>query len=296
MLFKPKRIVPALLVLFLTPILLQGCSGFVSQRSGQHSISSSLSHFLYPRDNVQVAVKPEIPQLKLPIRVGLAFLPTQNWRGNVLDESTKYQLLNKVKQSFGKHRFIDSISIIPSAYLRHNSGKGSNGFNTMSQVARLHDVDVIALVSYDQLTQSLHNNAALLYWTIVGMYVIPGNENTVQTFVDIAVFDVKSKKMLMRAPGISKLQKRSTAIGVDSVMINKANKGFNLAFDDMIKNLDIELAGFRQRAKEGRVANIQYKTGYSGGGSFSLFLILGLIFLGALNQVFLKKWGIKKAT
>jgi len=274
---------PALLVLLVT---LNGCSGFVSQRSGQHSISSSLSSFLYPNKDVKVEIKPEIPVLRLPIKVGLAFLPSQNWRGSGLDESNQYKLLSKVKASFGEHRFIDSISIIPSSYLRHHNSKGASGFDTLSQVARLHDVDVIALVSYDQLTQSLHNNASLLYWTVVGMYVIPGNENTVQTFVDTAVFDVRSRKMLMRAPGISKLRKTSTAIGVDSVMIQKSQQGFDLAFDDMIKNLNTELDGFRARAKAGKGAKIQYQQGYSSaGGSFGVLFLLGMLFLGLRRQL-----------
>jgi len=76
----------------------------------------------------------------------------------------------------------------------------------------------MALVSYDHVTQSLENNAALLYWTIVGMYLTPGNENTIQTFVDTAVCDIKSKKMLFRAPGINKLEKRTSALGIDETL------------------------------------------------------------------------------
>lgn len=265
-------------LVFIMLMVLGGCSGFVSQKSGQHSISSSLHSFLYPNKESRVEIREEIPVLKLPVRIGLAFLPSENWRGSTLDESTKYKLLNKVKTSFGKHSFIENISIIPSAYLRSRNIKGNSGYDTLTQVARLHDVDVMALVSYDQLTQSLHNNVSLLYWTIVGMYVIPGNENTIQTFVDTAVFDIKSRKMLMRAPGISKIRKRSTAIGVDSVMTEKSHQGFDLAFEEMIRNLESELANFRERAKAGRVIEIQYREGSSGGGSFGYFVLFGLLF------------------
>lgn len=266
--------------IFLSIVLmvsLSGCSQLVSKKTGEHSISSSLVDFLYPNKDSRVKHTQEIPVLKLPVKVGLAFLPSQNWRGGMVSETNKLTLLNKVKSSFGKHRFIDSITIIPSAYLQ-----GGKGFKALDRVSRMHDVDVIALVSYDQVTQSRHNNASLLYWTIVGMYVIPGNENKVQTFVDTAVFDIKSRKMLLRAPGVSSLKKRSTAIGVDSVMTTKSLQGFNLAFDDMIKNLDAELGRFRARAKEGKSVKIQHQPGYtSSGGSFNstLLLLLGLIFV-----------------
>jgi rhombotail lipoprotein len=39
-------------------------------------------------------------------------------------------------------------------------------------------------------------------------------KNSIQTFVDTSVFDIKSRKMLFRAPGLNKITKRSTAIGI----------------------------------------------------------------------------------
>lgn len=184
-----------------------------------------------------------------------------------------------MKQSFIKYDYIDRIEIIPSTYL-----KNGKGFNTLQQVARLHDVDVMALVSYDQLMQSHENKSAILYWTIVGMYLIPGNENAIQTFVDTAVFDMRSQKMLFRAPGINQLTESSTAVGVTTTLREKSYEGFDLAVNDMIVNLDDELAGFKTRVKEEHVATIEHKQGYSGGGSLSL-LILSLLGIFAVRRL-----------
>lgn len=219
----------------------------------------------------------QIPQLNLPVKIGLAFLPSQNWRRATLTSSTEYQLLNKVKSRFKQYRFIDEIKIIPSTYLRHRSIKDSSGFDTLTQVANLHGVDVIALVSYDQLSQSQFNNASLLYWTIVGMYIIPGNENTIQTFVDTAVFDVRSRQLLFRAPGISKLKNISTAIDVDRVISKKSQQGFNLAFDDMIVNLDDELLRFKEQVKEGKTARVANLKAYSAAGTINIQTLLILL-------------------
>ncbi len=265
-----------IIISFILLISLSGCSQLVSKKSGHNTISSSLVDFLYPNKESRIKHHEEIPVLNLPVKVGIAFLPSRNWRGGSISEANKLRLLNKVKSSFGKHRFIDSITIIPSVYLRQSSGRGVSGFDTLDRMARLHDVDVMALVSYDQVTQSRQNNASLLYWTIVGMYVIPGNENSIQTFVDTAVFDVRSRKMLLRAPGVSSLTKRSTAIGVDSVMAQKSLQGFNIAFDDMIKNLDGELTQFRARAKKGKTVKIRHQQGYSSGGGINIFFIMFL--------------------
>ena len=267
-------------------VSISGCSQFVSNQSGRNAISSSLVDFLYPNKESRVKHQEEIPVLNLPVKVGIAFLPSQNWRGGNISEANKLKLLNKVKSSFSKHRFIDTITIIPSVYLRQPSGRGVSGFDTLDRMARLHDVDVMALVSYDQVTQSRQNNASLLYWTIVGLYVIPGNENSIQTFVDTAVFDVRSRKMLLRAPGVSSLTKRSTAIGVDSVMAQKSLQGFNIAFDDMIKNLDGELTRFKARAKEGKSVEIRHQQGYSGGGSISFLFLMFLGLFGLRKVIF----------
>ena len=249
--------------------LLTSCSALVSNHSNKNTRSSSLVDFLYPNEDSRAAYKPEIPVLKLPVTVGISFVPSKEWRANGIESQNEVALLEKVKKSFLQYDYIDRIEVIPSTYL-----KGGEGFSALEQVGRLYDVDVMALVSYDQVTQTYENNAALLYWTIVGMYVIPGNENTIQTFVDTAVFDIKSKKMLFRAPGISKLEKRTTAISIDETLNEKSLEGFNLAVTDMSLNLDAELARFKTRVKEEKIAKIENKDGSSSAGAFSVFFLV----------------------
>ncbi|VEL96679.1 rhombotail lipoprotein [Alteromonas sp. 76-1] len=249
-----------ILITMLGAIVLSSCSSFVSDNTGKQTQSSSLMDFLYPDEESRVKHQSEIPTLQLPVKVGLAFVPSSNWQRDGLHGKDQVELLENVKQSFLQYEYIDRIEIIPSEYLN-----GGEGFATLEQVGRLYDVDVMALVSYDQVSQSLENNAALLYWTIVGMYVIPGNENTVQTFVDTAVFDIKSKKMLFRAPGVSKLEKRTTAIGIDDTLADKSLEGFGIAVENMSTNLDAELARFKTRVKEEKIANVEHRADYSGG-------------------------------
>jgi rhombotail lipoprotein len=230
--------------------------------------------FLYPNKEARAVHSAEVPLLTLPVKVGIAFVPSTGFQKEAVHSKDQYELLEKVKAAFVQYDYIDRIEVIPSTYLA-----GGDGFNTLEQVGRLYDVDVMALVSYDQVTQSVENNAALLYWTIVGMYVIPGNENTVQTFVDTAVFDIKSRKMLFRAPGISKLEKRTTAIGIDETLAEKSMQGFDLAVTDMTKNLDDELARFKVRVKEEKIAKVEHSNNYSGGAIDIQFGLLLLIML-----------------
>jgi rhombotail lipoprotein len=254
--------------------LLSSCNTLVSQQSGKQPASSSLMDFLYPNKEDRAVHSAEVPLLTLPVKVGIAFVPFTGFQKEAVHNKDQYELLEKVKAAFVQYDYIDRIEVIPSTYLT-----GGDGFNTLEQVGRLYDVDVMALVSYDQVTQSVENNAALLYLKIVSMYVIPGNENTVQTSVDTAVFDIKSRKMLFRAPGISKLEKRTTAIGIDETLAEKSMQGFDLAVTDMTKNLDDELARFKVRVKQEKIANVEHRSNYSGEAIDIQFCLLLLIML-----------------
>lgn len=271
------------LLILCSVLLLTSCSAFISQHSNKNTVSSSLMDFLYPDEQSRKNHQPELPVLTLPVKVGIAFVPTKYGRNNGVSQRDQIALLEKVKTTFSKYEYIDNIEIIPDTYL-----KGGEGFSTLAQVSRLYDVDVIALVSYDQVKQSYENNAALLYWTIVGMYVIPGNENTVQTFVDTAVFDVKSQKMLFRAPGISKLEERSTALRINETMAEQSLAGFSAAVEDMNTNLEAELARFKTRVKEEKIATIKHREGYSG-GSLPWWLTLLLAGVATMRFAFSKQ-------
>ena len=183
--------------LFFSVLLLSACSGLwqsLGYDSSRQGVSSSLVDFLYPRGEKPPQQDNVIPQLKLPLRVGLAFVPGNLHKG--LSEGRKVEMLNRVKQAFEQRDFIAKIEVIPEAYLRQG-----RGFDSIDQIARLYGLDVIALVSYDQVVYTEDTAASLLYWTIVGAYVIKGSSNDVDTFVDTAVFEVASRKLLFRAPG-----------------------------------------------------------------------------------------------
>ncbi|RYV02717.1 rhombotarget lipoprotein [Shewanella sp. OPT22] len=257
------------ILLFSFAFMLAGCADLIHNSRSKNTVSSSLISFLYPTAEVPPKEIPSIPVLTLPIKVGIAFVPSKRDHINNQEQVT---LLNKVKASFEQYEYIDKVEVIPSVYL-----DAVGGFNTLEQVSRLYDVDVMALVSYDQLRQSYDNPASLLYWSIVGLYVIPGNSNTVQTFVDTAVFDIKSRKMLFRAPGIHKSESISTAVGSKKKMHDESLAGFEAAVTNMIPNLDNELSRFKTRVKEEKVAKVKKRDGYSGGALGGALLVLCFI-------------------
>lgn len=262
----------------LVAALLAGCmsmwtGGFERSREGA---SSSLVDFLYPDGQRPPEVGDSLPQLELPIRVGIAFVPSNS----PLDPpaAEKQLLLEKVAEAFRDRSYVQSIEAIPDSYLR--SARGVLG---MQQVAGMYDVDAMALVSYDQIAFSGERDSALLYWTIVGALVVKGNTNEVQTMIDTAVFDVATARLLFRAPGVHRQQENTTLIDSERDLRKLRLEGFGAATDDMIVNLDAELNTFREGVESGERAQVAWREGEASGGASDL-LWLGLLLAAVLRR------------
>jgi rhombotail lipoprotein len=255
-----------LITLFCVTVLvsLGGCASMFGNQQGQRQ-AGSVVDYLYPDAKEAPKMEATVTRLRLPVRVGIAFAPGGGYGGGSLQEAAKTQLLERVKASFSQYDYIGSIEVIPSSYLRPRGG-----FANLDQVARMFDVDVIALVSYDQIRFNDTNRLAVLYWTVVGAYLIKGDQYDVQTMVDAAVFDVRSRKLLFRAPGTSQVKGSSTLAGYSKEVRGAQSDGYAQAVDQMIPQLQAQLAGFKERAKSDpaiQVDRSQYRGGH-GAGSF----------------------------
>jgi rhombotail lipoprotein len=251
----------ALVVLLLA--CLTGCSSMFSTRT-----SSSLVDFLYPAGEKTAAVAPALPHLELPLRVGIAFVPTTRAGPEDLSDVRKEELLKKTREAFLDRDFISAIEVIPSTYMRPGGG-----FEAIEQVARLYGLDVVALVSYDQVAVSDDTKASILYWTIVGAYLIPASRHDVHTLVDTAVFDVATRTLLFRAPGTSTLKETSTLVDSPRELRESRDTSFAAAMADMTGNLAKELDVFKGRVQQEGVATVAQR---DGAGALDLSL-LGLL-------------------
>jgi rhombotail lipoprotein len=280
-----RKLAPAAVIMLLTAYLLGGCTYLWQSLTGtdqRKGASSSLVNYLYPKGEIPPKYDETVPSLNLPLRVGLAFVPAYQ-QSQGLSEVHKNELLENVKAAFQGRDYIQEITIIPETYL---GLKG--GFDAIDQVSRLYGLDVIALVSYDQMAYSDDTTASILYWTIVGAYVIKGSKNDVQTFVDTAIFDVRTHKLLFRAPGTDRIESTSTLVKSGENIRKSQETGFNNAVSDMIVNLDKELDAFKERIKQDKTVSITHREGYSGGGALGplgiAVLLAGLFARRALTR------------
>jgi rhombotail lipoprotein len=238
--------------------VLAGCASMFHHNGARQT--GSIVDYLYPNANDAPAMQPTVTQLRPPVRVGIAFVPGSR---TDLPEAEKQRLLERVRGAFSQYQYIGNIEIIPSGYLRPRGG-----FDNLDQVASMFNVEVMALVSYDQIRFDDPNRLAVLYWTIVGAYLVNGDRYDVQTMLDAAVFDIKSRKLLFRAPGTSQVKGSATMANFGERSRNAQLDGYRQAVDQLIPQLQNQLADFKERIKSDPNYRVVNKDGYRGGGAF----------------------------
>lgn len=278
-----RWVVPVVIAMSLT-----GCAWMATllgDGGSRRGTSSSLVAFLYPDGEIPPPQDAIVPTLPVPLRVGLAFVPSSAGTTVPLSEARLMQLLERVKAAFKDQDFLREFVVVPTAYLA-----AGRGFDTIDQIARLYQLDAIALVSYDQVAMSSERTASFLYWTIIGAYVIEGTKNDVQTFVDTAIFDIPTRTLLFRAAGSDQMSKDATLVGTDEQVRRTQDDSFTRAMEQMTTNLQQELVVFRERIKSDGTVRLVYRAssgkggGSGGGGAFSGVELLGLlIVLGLLS-------------
>lgn len=264
-------------------LLLTGCAAGTKTR-----YATSVVDYLYPNSKDPV-VKPSIPVLSLPMRVGIAFVPAEHGRQHgghpyffrqrahfALTEKNKMDLMKEVANHFKKYPFVKSIEIIPSAYL---TPRGS--FTNLDQLRTLYGIDAIVLLSYDQVQFTDEGLLSFTYWTIIGAYIVPGEKNDTHTMLDAVIYDIPSRKMLFRAPGSSHIKGRATAVNLSEELRKDSEAGFVGAAKQMIVNLDQQLVLFKEKVKESpKEYKVVHRPGYTGVGSLDWFVLLLLLGLG----------------
>ena len=273
---KFTRLIAASCVFALT-----GCTSM--WHSNRHH-SSSVVQFLYP-GNDQPFVQPSIPTLRLPLRVGVAFVPSNNPAGpyhsfdDTFSEAQKTALMRTVADQFKALPFVQSIELVPTTYLRP-----SGGFENLDQLRSIMGIDVVALIAYDQAQVTGDTGWSLSYWTIVGAYVIPAQKNDTHTLMEAVVYDIASRSLLFRAPGVSALKGHSTLVSNDTDLRTDSTRGYAEAAKDLTQNLQRELEAFKVRAREEPAAiHIEHKPGYSGAGAIGAWFATMLALLATVR-------------
>lgn len=248
--------------LVLLVVLVAACS-----YSRQVHRRSNVMSYLYPKAEEAPVLNPGGARLQLPLRIGIAFVPPESvsgtraygdWR-SIFPAEQERALLEVVKRAFEGKDWVGRIEVIPSTYLT-----AGGGFANLDQVSRMFNVDVVALASVDQVQNSNPTEISFLYLSIIGAYVLPLDVNETRTMIDVAAFHVPTRTFLLRAPGVSQVKGRSTAVTVAESLGDASDRGFEQAMADVTKNLDREVERFRSEVASGARADVDIVTAEGG--------------------------------
>ena len=223
---------------------------------------SSLASYLGAKPAPPAAPAPGPAEVALPFRLGIAFVPadpTQS-RGDIaptnqlgpLGAGQEPELLERVTTSFAQKAWARDLKPIPSLYLARGGG-----WEDLDKVARSFQVEVIALVSVDQVQFSNPKWYAWTYWTLVGAYMVKGDKNDTTTVVDAAVYHVPSRTLLFRAGGLGTAKGTSTWSGREDAFRTQSRESLALAMADLSASLDREAAAFRQSVAKGARTDVR---------------------------------------
>ncbi len=233
------RWIYTLLATFL--LTLAGCAS-MEDSARQRQVASVLS-YLYPASGNVPKATDAIAELHIPFRIGVAFVPDNAPAQFRLPESDRIQLATRVRDAFAGYPFVREIVAVPSVYL-----ESGGSFANLDRIASMLHLDVIALISFDQVQNAGAAGSSFLYWTGIGAYVIEGDKYDILTAVETSVFDIKSRRLLIRAGGISNIKGSATMVGFSEISREARTRGFSEAITEMISKLHNEVKAFRERA------------------------------------------------
>ncbi len=236
---------------------LAGCAS-MNTGNKQRQVASVLS-FLFPgtKDAAPPPASTQVAVIKVPFRIGVAFVPDTAKAEFRLAETERQQLATRVREAFANYPFISHIETVPSLYL-----EPGGGFDNLDRVAALLNLDVVALISYDQVQHADASGWSFLYWTGLGAYVIEGDRYEVLTAVECTVFDVKSRRLLMRASGTATNKGEATMVAFGEKSREGRGRSFGEAMDKMIGALKNEVQSFRETAPKDPMIKLVLPPGY----------------------------------
>ncbi len=238
--------------------ILSAINPTTTQQRGEQRQVASLLNFLFPGKEPPTAAPERVTELRVPFRVGIAFVPDSMASPFALPETERRQLAERVREAFKGYPFIREIELVPSSFLQDGGG-----FDNLDRVGALLRLDVVVLVSFDQLQHTAANRWSFLYWTGLGAYVVKGEQYDIFTALETSVFDIRSRRMLMHAGGRSTVKGEATWVGIAERSRAARTRSFDQALTEMNAQLHREIAAFRDRARNDPTIRLVLPPGYA---------------------------------
>ena len=233
-------------------VSLSACGHYTTQRT------SNVLTYLYPGETQPGEVskdisKTSLPNIPVPITLGFAFVPESRTITSGMDtkiepltEKFKMEMMKELTAQLRQSQVFAEIGEIPSTYL-----KIGGSFANLDQIHTMTGVDVIGLVSYDQVQFTDRGLVSLLYWTGIRWYFVPGEKNDTNTMMDAALYHIPTRKPLLRATGQSGVYHYSTPMNQSQNLRDDSEHGFKEALQMLAANLKEQLDLLKSKLGKG---------------------------------------------
>lgn len=239
-------------ILLLALLAFAGCETALKERDESRR-GASVMRYLFPDEATAATLAAaDVAALRVPLRIGVAFVPAAAGDPIALTEVQQAQMLARVVRAFERYPFVGDLKPIPTTYL-----KPGGGFADLERASALFGVDVVALLSYDQVQFTEKTRSSIWYWTLIGAYLVQGDQYDVHTLLEATVVDVKSRRLLFRGAGSSLQRGGATASNVAETTRAARAAGFEQATEQLIPQLQASLEAFRSRARAGAESGVQ---------------------------------------
>ncbi|MEM1433344.1 MAG: hypothetical protein AAGG11_04760 [Pseudomonadota bacterium] len=241
--FLSQASLRAVYLLLSVSLLLSGCTLLFDlnhDRAVRHDVTQTPLHYLYPDGRpAELATKPAT-QLNLPLSVGLAYVPGD--RRAALPQGISQRLLTALADQFQQQAYIASITVLPPESLRP-----SGGFADLELAAHLHGVDVVVLVSYDQVAYLDNTAWSLFDLTLVGSYLTQAHRGDTHTAMALIAVHVPTRRTLLTATGHDQQQRRTSLAHASGTLREQQAVSLNQAAVALATDLHRALTDFHDQ-------------------------------------------------
>ncbi len=216
------------------PVLLAGCAHGFNRDLLQERLNDGS---LQVTDTAIAEARSLKPQLKLPCRVAFYLKPSNqgDWRWTTEDRAALEPLTAALKRD----GFATEVFALPEML----GGKGE--LKDLRLAAAKCGADVLLVVNGASQSDKYKNPAALLYLTIVGGYVVPGDHVDSLFVIEGCLFDVDNGFLYTsaQAEGVGKIVRPSFLIEEKDAVAKAKKKALGQFADELLGQMK-GLAGF----------------------------------------------------
>jgi rhombotail lipoprotein len=224
------------LVLVLT-LLVAGCS--FSSRGFDHGALARAArvdrHSVSDTDIAGVVARRSPP--KLPLRLAVWFRPPSSWRWSEQRFRWQEQDQSAVLGAMGR---LQDAGVVSDVFVLADSVFPADSVRAARFAAALQNADAVLIVTGVSEVQRHSNAAALLYATVVGLWVAPGSHAEGICLATGSVWDVRSGTLFAAAEAQATWSQTAPVMHVDEEEVVSGAKRSALA--TLARDLEIRLA------------------------------------------------------